>query len=77
MKVDINKISGKSSGKKITLSDKIFSIKPNNHAIYLDVKSFLLIKDRGIVRLKVDPKLLALQGKLRNKKVQVLQELVV
>ena len=41
MKVDINKISGKSSGKKITLSDKIFSIKPNNHAIYLDVKSFL------------------------------------
>ena len=41
MKVDINKISGKASGKKITLSDKIFSIEPNDHAIYLDVKSYL------------------------------------
>ena len=41
MKVDINKISGKTSGKKITLSDNIFAIKPNDHAIYLDVKSFL------------------------------------
>ena len=31
MKVDINKISGKSSGKKVTLSDKIFAIEPNGH----------------------------------------------
>ena len=41
MKVDISKTSGKSSGKKITLSDKIFGIEPNDHAIYLDVKSYL------------------------------------
>ena len=31
MKVDIQKTSGKVSGKKITLSDKIFSIEPNDH----------------------------------------------
>ena len=45
MKVDINKTSGKSSGKKITLSDKIFGIEPNDHAIYLDIKSYL--KNQG------------------------------
>ena len=48
MKVDISKTSGKSSGKKITLSDKIFGIEPNDHAIYLDVKQYLANKRQGI-----------------------------
>ena len=52
MKVDINKISGKSSGKKITLSDKIFSIEPNDHAIYLDVKSYLTNQRQGNSKVK-------------------------
>lgn len=52
MKVDISKISGKSSGKKITLSDKIFSIEPNDHAIYLDVKSYLANQRQGNSKVK-------------------------
>ena len=52
MKIDINKISGKTSGKKITLSDKIFSIEPNDHAIYLDVKSYLANQRQGNSKVK-------------------------
>ena len=52
MKVDIKKISGKSSGKKILLSDKIFSIEPNDHAIYLDVKSYLANQRQGNSKVK-------------------------
>ena len=77
MKVDISKTSGKSSGKKITLSDKIFGIEPNDHAIYLDVNSYLKIRGKEIVRLKEDLRLLVLQEKLKNRKVQELPELEV
>ena len=52
MKVDINKTSGKSSGKKITLSDKIFGIEPNDHAIYLDIKSYLKNQRQGNSKVK-------------------------
>ena len=52
MKVDISKTSGKSSGKKITLSDKIFGIEPNDHAIYLDVKSYLKNQRQGNSKVK-------------------------
>jgi len=31
----------KETGRKVTLSDSIFGITPNNHAIYLDVKQYL------------------------------------
>ncbi len=52
MKIDINKISGKASGKQITLPDKIFSIEPNDHAIYLDVKSYLKNQRQGNSKVK-------------------------
>ena len=34
------------------MSDKIFAIEPNDHAIYLDVKSFLANKRQGTVKTK-------------------------
>ena len=68
MKVDINKISGKSSGKKITLSDKIFSIKPNNHAIYLDVKSFLANKRQGNSKVKGRSEIVGSTRKIKKQK---------
>ena len=68
MKVDINKISGKSSGKKITLSDKIFSIEPNNHAIYLDVKSFLANKRQGNSKVKGRSEIVGSTRKIKKQK---------
>ena len=39
MKVDILAISGKTTGRSIDLPDDIFGIEPNEHSVYLDVKS--------------------------------------
>ncbi|HRN98308.1 MAG TPA: 50S ribosomal protein L4, partial [Flavobacterium sp.] len=41
MEVKVLNISGKETGKKVTLSDSVFGIEPNNHAVYLDVKQYL------------------------------------
>ena len=47
MKVDIYNQSGKKITQKVELNSKVFSIKPNNHSIYLTVKSELAAKRQG------------------------------
>ena len=47
MKVDIYNQSGKKLTKKVELNSKVFSVKPNNHSIYLTVKSELAAKRQG------------------------------
>ena len=41
MELSVYKIDGSESGKKVVLNEEIFGIKPNDHAIYLDVKQYL------------------------------------
>ncbi len=52
MKLDIYKIDGKTSGKKIDLSESIFGVEPNDHAIYLSVKSYLANQRQGTHKAK-------------------------
>jgi large subunit ribosomal protein L4 len=52
MTLDIYKIDGKSSGKKVKLDDTIFGIQPNDHAIYLSVKALLANKRQGTHKAK-------------------------
>ena len=52
MKLDIYKIDGKSSGKKIDVSKDIFGIEPNDHAIYLAVKTYLANQRQGTHKTK-------------------------
>lgn len=52
MKFDIYNIDGKVSGKKIDLSDDIFGIEPNDHAIYLSVKAHLANRRQGTHKAK-------------------------
>ena len=47
MKVEVIDIKGKKTGRKVELSDAIFAIEPNNHAVYLDVKQFLANQRQG------------------------------
>jgi len=68
MKVDIQKTSGKVSGKKITLSNKIFSIEPNDHAIYLDVKSYLANKRQGTSKVKGRSEIIGSTRKIKKQK---------
>jgi len=52
MTLEIYKIDGKPSGKKVKLDDEIFSIQPNDHAIYLYVKAFLANQRQGTHKAK-------------------------
>ncbi|TAD98567.1 MAG: 50S ribosomal protein L4 [Bacteroidetes bacterium] len=53
MELSVFNISGADTGKKITLADSIFGIeKPNDHAIYLDVKQFLANQRQGTHKSK-------------------------
>jgi large subunit ribosomal protein L4 len=52
MKLDILKIDGTASGDQVELSDSIFGIEPNDHAIYLAVKSYLANQRQGTHKSK-------------------------
>ena len=52
MELAIYNISGEETGKKAKLNAEIFSIKPNDHAIYLDVKQFLANGRQGTSKTK-------------------------
>ena len=52
MKLDILKTDGTSSGEQVELSDDIFGIEPNDHAIYLAVKSYLANQRQGTSKSK-------------------------
>lgn len=47
MKVSIYNISGADTGKTIELSDSIFGVDPNDHAIYLDCKQYMANNRQG------------------------------
>ena len=44
--------TGKDTGRKISLDSEIFSIEPNDHAIYLDVKQYLANQRQGTHKSK-------------------------
>jgi len=52
MKFDIYNTDGTVSGDKIELSDDIFGIEPNDHAIYLSVKAYLANQRQGTHKAK-------------------------
>ena len=52
MEVNVLNISGKETGTKVQLSDSVFGIEPNDHAIYLDVKQYLANQRQGTHKSK-------------------------
>ncbi len=52
MKVDILKIDGSKSGKKAELNPEIFGVEPNNHVVYLYVKTYLANQRQGTSKTK-------------------------
>ena len=52
MELNIINISGQETGKKIKLSNELFGVEPNDHAIYLDVKQFLANQRQGTHKTK-------------------------
>ena len=68
MQVEVLNISGKKTGKKIDLSDSIFSAEPNDHCIYLDVKQFLANQRQGTHKSKERAEISRTTKKLKRQK---------
>ncbi|MDE6715357.1 MAG: 50S ribosomal protein L4 [Muribaculaceae bacterium] len=52
MELAVYNINGQDTGKKVTLNDEVFSIEPNEHAVYLDVKQYLANQRQGTHKSK-------------------------
>lgn len=52
MKIDVLKTDGSSTGRQVDLSEEIFGIEPNSHAIYLSVKAYLANQRQGTHKAK-------------------------
>jgi len=52
MKLAVIKHTGEDTGRKADLSDSIYKIEPNDHAIYLDVKQYLASQRQGTHKAK-------------------------
>ena len=50
MELEIHNADGKGTGKKARLSDAVFAIEPNDHAIWLDVKQHLANRRQGTAK---------------------------
>ena len=52
MELEVLKIDGSKSGKKVTLEQNVFGIEPNDHAVYLDVVQYLANQRHGNAKTK-------------------------
>ena len=69
MELAVVNTAGKETGKKVKLSDQIFGIEPNDHAIYLDVKQFLANQRQGTHKSKERAEIARTTKKLKRQKV--------
>ena len=68
MKLAVHNITGKETSKKVDLSNDVFGVEPNDHAIYLDVKQYLAAKRSGTHKAKERSDVKGSRRKLRKQK---------
>jgi large subunit ribosomal protein L4 len=68
MKVKVLNISGKETGRTVDLSDSVFGIEPNNHAVYLDVKQYLANQRQGTHKAKERAEVAGSTRKIKKQK---------
>ncbi|MFS4467054.1 50S ribosomal protein L4 [Maribacter sp. 2210JD10-5] len=68
MKVAVLDIKGKDTGRKADLSDSVFAIEPNNHAVYLDVKQYLAHQRQGTHKSKERAEIAGSTRKIKKQK---------
>ncbi|MDG1349198.1 MAG: 50S ribosomal protein L4 [Flavobacteriales bacterium] len=68
MKVAVHNITGKETTKKVDLSNDVFGVEPNDHAIYLDVKQYLAAQRSGTHKAKERGDVKGSRRKLRKQK---------
>ncbi|WP_143960006.1 50S ribosomal protein L4 [Litoribacter populi] len=68
MELVVLKHNGEDTGRKVSLSDDIFGIKPNDHAIYLDVKQYLANQRQGTHKSKERAEIAGSTRKIKKQK---------
>ena len=68
MELAIHNIKGKDTGRKAKLSNNIFAVEPNDHAIYLDVKQYLANNRKGLHKSKERAEIKGSTRKIKKQK---------
>ena len=68
MELAIHNIKGKDTGRKAKLSNNIFAVEPNDHAIYLDVKQYLANNRKGLHKSKERAEIKGSTRKIKRQK---------
>ena len=68
MEVKVIDQTGKATSKKVALTETIFGIEPNDHAIYLDVKQHLANKRQGTHKAKERNEIAGSTRKIKKQK---------
>lgn len=68
MDVAVTKYSGETTGRKVTLSPEVFGIEPNDHAIWLDIKSHLANRRQGTHKSKQRNEITGSSKKIKKQK---------
>ncbi|WP_378186778.1 50S ribosomal protein L4 [Aquimarina sp. W85] len=68
MEVAVVDINGKETGRKADLSDAVFGIEPNDHAVYLDVKQYLANQRQGTHKAKERAEIVGSTRKIKKQK---------
>ncbi len=68
MDLAVVKYSGEKTGRNISLATEVFGIEPNDHAIYLDVKSYLANQRQGTHKAKQRNEISGSSKKIKKQK---------
>jgi large subunit ribosomal protein L4 len=68
MEISVFNNTGKDTGRTAVLADEIYSIQPNDHAIYLDVKQYLANQRQGTHKSKERAEIAGSTKKLKKQK---------
>jgi large subunit ribosomal protein L4 len=68
MELVVHNIKGEATAKKVKLSDSIFGIEPNDHAIYLDAKHYMAAQRQGTHDSKERSDIIGSSRKIKRQK---------
>ena len=68
MELEVYKLSGGKTAKKVKLSDTIYGIDPNDHAIWLDVRQYLNNQRQGTAKSKERNEITGSRRKIKRQK---------
>ncbi|WP_430412028.1 50S ribosomal protein L4 [Kordia sp.] len=68
MEIAVLDLNGKETGRKVNLSDAVYAIEPNDHAVYLDVKQYLANQRQGTHKAKERAEIVGSTRKIKKQK---------